>query len=146
MTAGDEMLDINLLRGLAMMMVALFFGLNALRYPIGDLARAGPALFPLLVSGALFVLALLSVIQSRRMDPEPLDFRFRNIGLIVLSLATFVLASHYVSVLLGIILLVFISGLAASNYSWKRNVMLSAVLILVALVFQHGLGLNLGLI
>ena len=40
------------------MAIALLFGLAALRYPLGQFSRAGPGLFPLMVSCLLFVIGL----------------------------------------------------------------------------------------
>src|SRR3974390_1442623 len=49
------MKDRNLLRGIVLIAIALAFGLGALRYPTGTLARAGPGLFPLMVASLLLL-------------------------------------------------------------------------------------------
>ena len=72
--------DQNLLKGLLLAAVALAFGLGALRYPIGDFSRAGPGLFPLVISGILLVIAIASIIRSRFVQRVPVDFSIRNIG------------------------------------------------------------------
>lgn len=41
--------DRDLVRGLCMAAIAVIFGLQSLRFPIGRFDRAGPGLFPLLV-------------------------------------------------------------------------------------------------
>lgn len=139
------MVNQNLARGAFLTAVALFFAGTALRYPIGDLSRAGPGLFPLITSGLLLVLGLLTILQSRLVPAVPLYFNVKNIALIMTALASFVVASHYVSMLLGIALMVFVAGFAATTYSWKRNVQVTLGLIVVALAFQKLLGLNLRL-
>ena len=140
------MANTNLVRGLFMMAVALFFASIALRYPIGDAARSGPGMFPLIVSGLLFLLALISIAHSRLMEAVPLYFNMKNIALILGSLLLFVAASRFVNMLLGIVLMVFVVGFAAQTYSWKRNVQISIGLTAVALIFERILGLNLRLI
>lgn len=127
------------------MAVSLAFGLGALNFPIGNFSRAGPGLFPLMISSLLFVIAVATLVRSRLVAPEPMDFNFKNIGLIMLSLGGLALVSHWLDMAAGIVFMVFVSGFAATSYSVKRNAVVSAALIAVAFGFQHLLGLNLPL-
>jgi len=127
------------------MAIALTFGLTALRYPIGDLSRAGPGLFPAMISGLLLLIGLSTVIRARFVEPVPLQFSFRNIALILSSLCGFALISMYLNMIAGIVFMVFCSGFAGSSYSWVRNVKISLGLIAMALALQKLLGLNLPL-
>lgn len=136
----------SLVRGLFLAAVALVFGLGALRYPLGDFSRAGPGLFPLLVSSLLLLVAVLTVVQSRIVPSVPLRLDVRNIGLIMLGLASFVVLSKLLTMAAGIVALVFITALAGTSYSWKRNLGVCAVLLLIAYAFQRLLGLNLQLV
>jgi hypothetical protein len=140
------MLNQNLARGVFLVAVALFFGLGALRYPIGTLSRTGPGLFPLLVSGLLLVLGIATLVQSRIAEAVPLEFSFAKIALIMLGLCAFVVISHYVSMLLAIVVMVFVVSYAGTAPSWKRNLAISAALAVIAYGFQRFLGLNLRLI
>ncbi len=126
--------------------IALFFAVSALRYTIGDLGRSGPGMFPLIVSGLLLVLAVISIVQSHVTDPVPLYFDMKNIGLILAGLVLFVAASRFLNMLVGIVLMIFVVGLAARTYSWKRNLQISIGLTAVALIFERVLGLNLRLV
>ncbi|MFS2207366.1 tripartite tricarboxylate transporter TctB family protein [Variovorax sp. Varisp36] len=135
----------NLVRGLFLMAIALAFGLTALRYPIGDFSRAGPGLFPAMISGMLLVIGVATVVRSFLVEGVPLEFNFRNIGLILASLCGFAVISMYLNMIAGIIFMVFCSGFAASSYSWVRNAKVSAGLIVMALALQKLLGLNLPL-
>lgn len=136
----------TLVRGLFLACVALAFGLGALQYPLGDFARAGPGLFPLLVSGLLLAVALLTILQSRASAPVPIRLNLKNIGCVLLGLASFVLCSKLIDMAVGIVALVFIAALAGSAYRPVRNLQVAAVLIAIAWVFQRFLGLNLRLI
>ncbi|HVR51628.1 MAG TPA: tripartite tricarboxylate transporter TctB family protein [Pseudorhodoferax sp.] len=140
------MIDRNLARGLFLAAIALVFGGYAMQYQTGSLGRAGPGLFPLLVSGVLMVIALLIIVRSRLQAPEPLDLNVRNIGLLLLSLCVFALLSLYLNMLVAIVAMVFISGRAATTYSVPRNIKISIGLILVAFAFQKFLGLSLPLL
>jgi hypothetical protein len=137
--------DRNLLKGLFLILIALGFGLGALRYPIGHLERAGPGFFPAMVSSILGVLGLIMVVRSRFTERTPFEFNPRNIVIIMASLTGFALLSGFVNMIAGIVFLVFCSTLAGTNYSVRRNVFISAFLIAVAFVFQRGLGLQLPL-
>lgn len=135
----------NLLRGLFLMAVALAFGLGSLNYTVGTFSRAGPGMFPLLVSGLLFLIGLLSVIRSFLAEKVPIDVKFKNLLIIIGSLCGFALISHYVNMSVATVFLVFLSGLAAPPYSVMRNLKIAVGLLLVAVVFQKLLGLNLPL-
>lgn len=137
--------DRNLVRGLFLMAIALVFGLGSLRYTIGHFSNAGPGLFPLTVSGLLFLIGVISVVRARFVEPVRLDFNFRNIGVILLSLCGFALISEHLNVTAGILFLVFCSAFAASSYSVLRNLKISAGLLVIAFAFHKLLGLNLPL-
>ena len=139
------MLNQHLVRGVFLAAVALAFGVGALNYPMGGLGHAGPGLFPLLVSSLLLIVAILTIIQSRFIPHVPLTINFKNIALIMLGLTAFVVCSKFVNMLVGIVVMVFIAALAGSSYSWKRNLQVSAGLIVVAYAFEKLLGLNLHL-
>ena len=139
-----RMNDRNLLRGLFLIVIALIFGIGALRYPIGRLERAGPGFFPLMVSAILFLIGVSITIRSRFMERVPTGFNVKNILIILASLIGFALLSH-INMISGILFLVFVSTIAGRNYSFKRNAMVAAVLVAIAFVFQYGLGLQLPL-
>ncbi len=136
----------HFVRGLFIMLIALVFGGAAFRYPIGKLSHSGPGLFPLMISGVLLVIGLITVIRARFTAPEPLNYSFRNIIIIMVSLCGFVLVSELTNMLLGICFMVFVSTLAGTSYSVIRNVKISAGLCAVAFGFKSLLGLSLPLL
>ena len=135
----------NLLRGLFLMAISLAFGLVSLRYPIGDFGRAGPGLFPALVSSLLFIVGLSMVIHSRFVRRVPMGAQYKNIAVIIGSLCVFAVVSTFVNMIAGIVAMVFLSTVAGSNYSWIRNVKISVGLVLMAFFFARILGMNLPL-
>ena len=137
--------DKTLVRGLFLMAIALGFGLTALTYPIGDFARAGPGLFPVVISTMLLAIGIATVVRSRFVPRVPLDFHLRNISLVVGSLIAFAVVSMYVNMITGIVVMVFLSTLAGSSYSWKRNVKIAIGQIIMAYVLVDLLGMNLPL-
>jgi hypothetical protein len=140
------MIDRTLVRGIFLIVISLAFGLTAMHYPVGDFARAGPGLFPMMVSGLLLLIGIATVIQSRFSEHHPIEFNLKNIALILGALAGFALVSHFVNMIAGIIAMVFIASFAGkAKYSVMRNIYISAGLCLVALAFLKLLGFNLPL-
>lgn len=140
------MIDRNLVRGLFLMAIAAAFGGAAFRYPVGDLSRAGPGLFPLMISGLLALVAVSMIVRSRFVAPQAFHFEYRNIALILGSLCGFAVVSLFVNMTAGIVFMVFCSSLAGTSFSIKRNLKISLGLLVMAFVFQRFLGLNLPLI
>jgi hypothetical protein len=126
--------------------IALIFGLASTKYSLGKLSRSGPGLFPLIVSSMLFILGVITIVRARFVEPVPLNYNIKNIGIIILSLLGFVVLSQTINMIAGIIFLVFFSTLAGISYSVVRNLKITAGLLIVALIFKHLLGLNLPLL
>jgi len=137
--------DRNLVRGLFLMMISLGFGLGALNYSLGSLGRAGPGLFPFMVSCLLFLIGVITVVRSRFVAAVPLGFDLKNIALVLSGLCGFAIVSKFINMTAGIVFMVFVATLAGTSYSWKRNLKICAGLIAIAFAFQKLLGLNLPL-
>ena len=138
--------DRNLVRGLFLIAISLAFGLVSLRYPIGQFSRAGPGLFPLMVSCLLLLIGLTTVVRSRFVERVPLSFTIKNIAIVLASLCGFAVISEYLNMITGIVFMVFCASFAGtSSYSVMRSLKVSAGLIAVALAFQKLLGFNLPL-
>jgi len=135
----------NLLKGVFLIAVALIFGIGATRYQVGTFAHAGPGLFPLMVSSFVGFIGLLMIVRSRVLPKIPMDMRVKNAILILASLIGFAIVTHFLDMTAGILFMVFLSTLASKTYSWKRNLIIAAVLLAIAYAFQKLLGLNLPL-
>lgn len=138
--------DRNLVRGLFLMAFALVFGLSSLRHPIGEFGRAGPGLFPLMVSTILLLIGVATVVRSRFVEKVHLDLHLKNIGVVIGGLVCFALVSMFVNMIAGIVVMVFVTTVAGSSYSWKRNVKIALGQIAMAFVLVKLLGMNLPLL
>ena len=138
-------LNAHTVKSLFLVLVALVFGAASLDHNIGHFSKAGPGLFPLVVSGMLLVIGVVMWVKSRFEPPEPLQIHLRHIGLLVLSLCGFAVLSHVVNMSVGIFFLVFCAGLASQPYQPVRNLKLFVCLWLIAYGFKQFLGLNLPL-
>lgn len=137
--------DKNLVRGIFLTVFAIVFGVWSTRYSLGEFSRAGPGLFPLLVSGMLFLIGVVTIVRSRFVPHVALDLRIRNITFVLTGLCGFALISEHVNMSAGIIFMVFCATFAGTSYSVLRNVKISAGLIAIAFALQQLLGLNLPL-
>ena len=135
----------HLVRGLFLVALSLAFGIGALEYRIGRFDRAGPGLFPLLVSCLLLLVGIATIVRSRFLAREPLEFNYRNIALILASLCGFAIVSEHLKMIAGIVFMVFCASLAGADYSVSRNLKIAAGLVAIALAFQKLLGFNLPL-
>jgi intracellular septation protein A len=135
-----------LVRGLLLITIALCFGVPAATYHVGDFFHAGPGLFPLLVSCIVAAIGLLMVVQSRIEKAESLVIGFKNIAIVLAGLVGFVVIADHLKAIPAIVYLVFVSTLAGTDYSVRRNLMICAVLVAIAFAFSALLGLNLPLI
>ncbi len=137
--------NLNLLRGICLVAIGLLFGIVSLGYKIGELSRAGPGLFPLLVSSLVVLIGLVTLARSYFVKPVPIDYNVKNISLVLLGLCGFTVLSQHVNMILGIVFLVFCTTFAGTTYSVLRNIKISAGLIAIAFAFKHLLGLQLPL-
>ncbi len=133
------------MRGFAFMAVALFFGVQACGYRIGNLAQAGPGLFPMVVSAIVGAIGIGMIVGSFIQKGHRADVRLKSIGIVLISLIGFALLTEYVGALVGVTFLVFFSALAGERYDWKRNVKITLGLMVITYLFTAVLGVSLRL-
>src|SRR5881397_2024720 len=94
-------------------------------------------LFPLFVSILLFLIGVITVVRSRFVERTHLEFKVKNIAIILASLCGFAVLSEYLNLIAGIVFMVFCASFAGTaSYSVMRNLKISAGLIAVAFAFQ----------
>ncbi len=136
----------NLVRGLFLTIISLMFGITSMTYSIGKFGKAGPGMFPLLVSGMLLVIGVATIIGAYYKPPVPISYNFKNIAVVLLGLCGFAVISQFLNMIFGIFFLVFCSAFAAKSFTVVRNIKISVCLVAVAFGFKYLLGLNLPLI
>lgn len=140
------MINRNLARGLVLMGLALTFGIPSYQYQIGTFAHPGPGLFPFMVSVMLAVIAGSMLVKAHFEAPKYISLQFKNISIILGSLVTFAVISHFVNMTAGIVAMVFLSSFAATQFSWARSIKVALALVAIAFAFQKLLDLNLPLL
>jgi len=122
----------------------LFFVVVALmNYQMGSAVRMGPAYFPVLLGGLLAILGLVVLISSVVEDGPPVaKFHFRPLLFIAASSLAFAYLLKPLGLVLASAALVFISAYGGHEFKFKEVAIMSAVLIVFAvLVFVKGLTL-----
>lgn len=117
-------------------------------YAMGSLLRMGPAYYPTLVGGLTAVVGLTLIAKAFLRRDEPLPrFGFKPFFYVLIGVLVFALGLQRVGLVITTLLLVVICRMAAPRpMSWTRTAVLSAFLILLAvLIFWYFLKLPLRL-
>lgn len=135
--------------GLGFLLIAAFFGLNALSYQLGTVDRMGPGFFPVMLAGVLFFIGLAITARAflggsdGQMDFAP----FRGIALVALAPVMFGLTVRGLGLLIAVALTVLMGALASRDMRLASALTLTAVLTaFCAFVFWWALRLNLPLV
>lgn len=114
-------------------------------YPLGTAARMGPGYFPRLLGILLIVLgAALSLRALRGAGPPLPGWRWRPVGIVLLSVVAFGLVLTHAGLVLSTIALIVIASTASREYRFKES-LVSAVLLAALAVGVFVLGLKLQL-
>ena len=135
----------NFARGLCLVGIALFFGIQARGYPFGTFSRAGSGMFPLIVSGFLLVVGCAIVARSWVTPSTPLVIHLRNIGIVTASIVGFAVLSEYVNMLVALVAMVMVASYASDDFSFSRAVKVTLFLAAIAVAMRLGLGFQLPL-
>lgn len=126
---------------------AFIIGLN---YDFGSATRMGPGYFPLVLSGALTVLALAEAV-SAVLKPDPDDdgppaMDWRPLAAILAAVAGFAVAISLFGLVPAFFVVILFSTLSERGYGWAPAVLLSLVTCFAAwLLFSRLLGITLPL-
>ena len=129
--------------------IYLFVGSGALilsrDYGMGTAVKMGPAYFPTLLSLLLMVIGIISVIRSFLKSGTPIGaVAWKGLLLIVASTLLFGMIVRGAGLILALPLLVIVSALASTRFSWKTSLLEAAgITVFCILVFLKGLGVPL---
>lgn len=120
--------------------------LIALNYDFGTALRMGPGYFPVVLSGALTLLAL-SEFVSALLKPEAQSIDWRPFVAILAAVASFGLAMHLFGMIPAFFLVIGITALSERGYGLVPAVVLATATCLFSwLLFSKFLGMPLPLI
>ncbi|MGP4016940.1 tripartite tricarboxylate transporter TctB family protein [Saccharopolyspora sp. 5N708] len=127
--------------GVVALLVGVFFVVQAALLPLGDFARPGPGLWPLLVGLVMIGAAILVLFTDSGADHEPFAPSARNVAFGVAGLAVFITAFGYLGFILpGLVTFACWLRFLARE-SWRDSLLLAVVLtVLFYVLFVPVLG------
>ena len=130
-------------------LIYLFVGSGALiisrDYDMGTAVKMGPAYFPTILSVLLMGIGVISVLRSFLKSGTPIGVvAWKGLALIMASTLLFGMIVRGAGLLLALPLLVIVSALASTRFSWKTSLLEAAgITVFCILIFLKGLGVPL---
>ncbi len=141
----------DLLAGLMFIVIGVVFFVGAYNYQMGTAARMGPGYFPRILGG---VMAVLGVIvagiglknQAQWAATEGIGWTWKPVIILTVAVVLFGAALQPLGMVIAIVLLTFISGVAAHDKNYRELAIITAIMCLFcAAVFVWGLKLQMKL-
>jgi len=130
-------------------LIYLFVGSGALiisrDYDMGTAVKMGPAYFPTILSVVLMVIGISSVLRSFFKSGSPIGVvAWKGLVLIAASTLLFGVIVRGAGVIIALPLLVIVSALASTRFSWKTSLIEAVgITAFCIVVFLKGLGVPL---
>jgi hypothetical protein len=130
-------------------LIYLFVGSGALiisrDYDMGTAVKMGPAYFPTILSVLLMGIGVISVLRSFLKSGTPIGVvAWKGLLLIVASTLLFGVIVRGAGLLIALPLLVIVSALASTRFSWKTSLLEAAgITVFCIFIFLKGLGVPL---
>ena len=136
--------------GLMFLGVGIGFAVGATNYSMGTSARPGAGYFPLILSVIMAILGVIVLFKALTIETEGGDpvgaFAWRPLITIVAAITVFGLALPRLGMIIAVPLLIIITSMAGTEFSWK-GVLLSCVVLTAGAwgIFIAGLKLTIPL-
>lgn len=113
-------------------------------YPIGQISRMGPGMFPVLLGVALVLIAVAIIAQSAFRGGDGVEISLRSASLILVALAAFAVLVRPFGIVPALLALLLISSLAVPGRRLVQTVLFSAVVTgVIVFIFAYVMNLNL---
>jgi hypothetical protein len=131
--------------GLMFMVFGAAFCIIARSYPMGTAVRMGPAYFPTILGGLLFLLGLIVFLEAFIVvDAPPKPTEYRGLLWILGSVVAFglLIGPLNAGLVVASIVLVVASAFGGAEFKWREALISAAVLSASCVgIFYYGLGL-----
>ncbi len=136
----------NFWSGLMFIAFGAFFVGWAQQYDMGTAARMGPAFFPTMLGGIMFLLGVVVTIEGlavEHADGKIDAFNFRALGLILGSVVAFGLLLRPAGLIVSLFVLICVSSFGGHEFKLRDVLLLSVGMSLLVLgVFVYGLSMT----
>jgi len=117
-----------------------------LSYPLGNMARMGPGMFPLLLGIALLLIAIAIFLLSLMRQRHAIEINLRAGGVILLGLAIFAATVDPLGIVPSMMILMVLSYFAIPGRNLIATILMSAaVTALMVVIFVYTMNLHLTL-
>ena len=141
----------DLLAGLMFIVIGVIFWVGASNYQMGSAARMGPGWFPSVLGGIMTFLGVLIAgvglkNQAQWATTEGIGWTWTPVVILTVAVVLFGFALPTLGMVVAIILLTFLSGVAAHDRHYMSLAMITVIMcIFCAAVFVWGLKLQMKL-
>ena len=136
----------NFWSGLMFIVFGLFFAVWAQQYDMGTAARMGPAFFPTMLGGLMFLLGVIVLIEGlavEHADGKIEPFNFRALGLVLGAVVAFGLLLRPAGMIVALFVLIVVSSFGGHEFKLRDVLLLTVGLsLLVLAVFIYGLSMT----
>lgn len=116
-------------------------------YPVGQISRMGPGMFPVILGSALVLIATGIIAQSSMRRSEKVDINPRSAAIILVALAAFALMVEPFGVMPALLALMLISSVAVTGRRLVPTLLFSIVVTgAITFIFVYIMNLNLDLV
>ena len=118
-----------------------------MHYPVGQISRMGPGMFPVLLGSALVVVAIGIIIQSSVQRSETVEVNLRSACVILVALAAFALIVDPFGIVPALLALMLISSAAVTGRRLVPTLLFCIVVTgVIVFIFAYVMNLNLDLV
>lgn len=136
----------DLIGGVLLTAVGLFFALYSQRYGFGTAARMGPGYFPTVLGWVLAALGVLVALPALFRKGPPVKVQLGNFLFVMGALILFAFTLRTLGMVAATFLASFVATLADRDITWPGRFLVSAgVTLVTVLVFSMGLSMVLPL-
>lgn len=135
----------DILAGVFVCAVGLFFALVGSSYSFGTAARMGPGYMPVVLGWVLFVLGLLIMIPAFFRQGEAIQVHWDSLLASTAALVAFAFTLNIMGVFLSTIIAVLIASVPKRMHFGVRGVIAIAIAVITSLIFIAGLDMTVSL-
>jgi hypothetical protein len=133
----------DLIGGLFLTVLGLFFVIYAQRYNMGTLNRMGPAYFPIALGAVLAFLGLLIAVPAWFRAGVGPEVSWKTLFIVIGSVVLFGATLQTMGLVFACMTTLLVASLADNDISWReRAILMVAVPPIIYLIFIFGLGMT----
>lgn len=135
----------DMIAGIFVCIVGLFFAIGAQNYSFGIAARMGPGYMPLVLGWVLFTLGLLIMVPALFRKGERIEVHWDSLLASTAALVVFAFSLQILGVFLSTVLTVLIASIPKRMNFAIRGVIAVTIAVITSLIFVVGLNMTISL-